>query len=178
MLGCGLGRGEFLNRENGVVALACDVSEQAKWDAYEARVAKLPKRDRRELSRASAQTKWIMNATAEWYGFYYVLLSSFGLPRENWITRLWEPRSKHMNCVPRLPEPSALAAAVEAALPHIRGSRRRVLLVVEWNAERGLAYSAHKLGMSVNATSKYLEEARQSLADILRAGGWKVPQKD
>lgn len=157
-----------------MVAVAEAIGEDQKMQAY---VQRLPKRDKRELSRASPQTKWIMTATAEWFGFYHMTLASLGLPRENWILRLWQPRAKYMNSVPKLPAPPELAAAVESALPHIRESRRRVLVVCEMYSERGIEFAAGRLRMSSNATSKYLEEARQSLADILRSAGWDVPQK-
>jgi hypothetical protein len=166
-----------VTKGENMAAVAIEVSEQAKWDAYLGRVGKAPKRDRRELSRASEQTRWVMAAMEEWYEFYHVRMAALGLPSENWICRLWQPRQQFMNVVPRLPEPSRLAAAVEAALPHIRDSRRRVLLVCQQHADRGLEYSARRLGMSANSAGHYLEEARQSLADILRAGGWKVPHK-
>jgi glycyl-tRNA synthetase len=78
-----------------VAAAAIDIGERAKWDAYEAQVARLPKRDRRELSRASEQTKWIINATRDWYAFWrdwrMSWWQSIGLAGENLQLREHDP---------------------------------------------------------------------------------------
>jgi hypothetical protein len=163
-----------------LAAAAIDIGERAKWDAYEAQTAKLPKRDRRELSRASEQTKWIINATRDWYAFYRSNSSGMGLPTETALHRagLMLPRAPFNGGLPTMADPPALAAAVEKAMPQIRDSRRRVLIACERYAEQGLGRAARSLGMSENATSDYLKEARQSLADTLRGMGWKVPQAE
>lgn len=152
-----------------------DTTADEKMDAYVARIASLPKRDRREMSRASEQTKWIIEAMSEWYGFYHEKLSSLGISPENWINRLWEPRQQFMNVIPHIPDPPPRAAAVEIALRSVRESRRRVLLICERHSGMGIEYAAHRLRMPPNKVSKYLEEGRQSLADTLRGMGWKVP---
>lgn len=161
-----------------MAAVAIEVSEATKWDQYLQAAKRPDKATNRELSRASDQTKWVMSAMQVWHEYYHDNLGAMGLSGENWIRRLWQPRQKHMNSTPRLPEPPAIAAAVEAALPHIRPSRSRVLVACELFSERGVPYAAGRLKMSPQATSRYLEEARQSLADILRAGGWPVPHRD
>jgi len=158
-------------------ALAVEVSEQAKMDIYVAQAKRLPKSDRRELSRATAQTKWVMEATAEWYAYFHEGSGNTGLPTENVLHRaaLLIPRSPVVGGTPHMEEPSARAAAVEAALPHIRESRRRVLIAVERHSSRGVEFAARRLGMSVRETTRYLCEARQSLADVMRGKGWLVP---
>lgn len=156
---------------------ATAVSDETKMAAY---VARLPKRDRRELSRASPQTKWIMEATAEWYGFYVERAGGLGLPTKNTLhdAALLIPRAPLGSGTPPMADPPELAAAVEAALPRIRASRRRVLVTVERCAVHGLERAARQLRMSQSATRDYLNQARQSLADILRGQGWDIPQNE
>lgn len=159
-----------------VAAEVMVVAEEAKMDAYLARVAKLPKRDRRELSRASAQTKFIIDGMGEWAAYYLQYLGAIGLPRENVLYRagLMLPRAP-LGSVVLMADPSELAAAFEAGLRLVKPSRSRVLIRNEELGHKGLETVAHDLGMSLPATSRYLNEARQMLADVLRGMGWKVP---
>jgi hypothetical protein len=162
-----------------MVALAIEVPEQDKWAAYEARVAKAPKRDRRNLSRASEQTKWIINATAEWYAHYVEASKALGLPTENILYRagLMIPRAPMGSSVPQMPEPSALAAAVEKAMRELSHRRREVVIACERFASFPMDRPARHLGMDAGEFCRELDGARQSLADMLRVTGWRVPHK-
>jgi hypothetical protein len=166
-----------MKQGDNMAAVAIEVGEQAKWDSYLKGAAKLPKRDRRELSHASEQTRWIIEATRDWYAFYRSHTSGMGLPTETALHRagLMLPRAPFNGGLPTMADPPRKAASVEAALPQIRESRRRVLIACERYAEQGLARAARQLGMSESSTTDYLKEARQSLADILRGMGWDVP---
>ncbi len=163
-----------------MAAVAIEVSEQAKWDAYQARVAKLPKRDRRNLSRASAQTKWIIEAVCEWYAHYVEMAKSLGLPTENVLYRagLLIPRLPMGSAVPQMPEPSGLAAAVEKAMKELTQRRRDVVIACERYASWPMERAARHLGMEYGEFARELDGARQSLADMLRVMGWKVPHKE
>lgn len=163
-----------------MAAAAMDIGERAKWDAYDARVAKMPKRDRRNLSAASPQTKWVIEAMRTWYGFYFERLAALGLPSKNTLhdAALLIPRAPLGNIMPMMPEPPSLAVAVENELPKIMESRRRVLIAYERYGDFGVDRVARELKMRTKETSRYLDEARQSMADLLRGAGWKVPHKD
>jgi hypothetical protein len=160
-----------------MVAVAEIVGAEAKMDAY---LARLPKRDRRELSRASPQTRWIIDAVGEWYAFYQERASGLGLPSENTLHRagLMIPRAPMTNGLPQMADPPARAAAVEAAMPKIQDSRRRVLIANERRAHVGLEAVAKALGMRYNEAKDYLAEARSALANILRGMGWDVPHDE
>jgi hypothetical protein len=168
-------------REKSVVAAAEYVTDELKWMAYEAQVAKRPKRDKRDLSRASEQTKWVMEAVTEWYNFQQGGgASGMGLPTENVLYRagLMIPRAPLRATTPELQDVPERVKAVNIAIGQLLDSRRRVLMAWERHYGRGIEYAAHKLKMSPNATERYLRQARQSIADIMRGMGWKVPQPE
>ncbi len=167
--------------ENNLAAVAIEVSEQAKWDAYEARVAKLPKRDRRNMSRASEQTKWVMRAVSAWWNFRQGGgASGMGLPTETALHRagLMLPRAPLRPTIPDLQDVPRRVSDVNAAVGQLMESRSRVLVGNERYGEFGIEYAAHKLRMSPMAMERYLRQARQSVADIMRGKGWKVPQPE
>jgi hypothetical protein len=158
--------------------MAVAVSEVEKMAAYDAMVAKLPKRDRRNLSRASAQTKWIMEAVTRWFNFQQGgTATGLGLPSENVLHRagLLIPRAP-LRVVTPIAEVPEIVSAVNNAVGSLLESRVRVLIAWERHGQYGTEYVANKLHMSSDATTRYLKQARQSLADILRGMGWRVPQ--
>lgn len=166
-----------------MAAAAIEVSEAAKWQAYEAIVARRPKQDRRSYAAAGAQTRWIMEAITQWFNFSYLNLQAgrgpAGLPSENILYRagLMLPRAP-MRPIELVKDTPAIVIAVGKAIEELRDSRVRVLIVCERAGYRGLESAAHELGMSPESTRKTLKEARDALAHVLRGMGWKVPKDD
>ena len=134
------------------------------------------RRTAHELSNASTQTKWIMEATAQWwfeYGDDQAKL--LGVPTKNILHNAALMIPRHHGQGVAIPEPGPLAKAVDTGLRRIRSSRSRVIIARErfgaWELER----VARKLGMSATSTKNYLSEARHDLANVLRGMGWDVP---
>jgi hypothetical protein len=138
-----------------------------------------PKRRMRSESRATDQTKWIMDATSEWWVHYGEGPARLlGVPTENVLYRAALLIPRHPGGQVVLPDPSAIAAAVEKARQSVRASRWRVLVAHERHCSREIEFIARRLGMSVASTRDYLKEGRQALADVLRGMGWLVPIND
>jgi hypothetical protein len=159
------------------------VSDEAKYRAYEQNVAKLPKRDRRAHAAAGPQTRWVMEAVEQWFNFAYVNYQAArgpsGLPSESTLHRagLKLPRAP-LRVVELIKDPPEIVLAVNQAIDQLQASRVRVLIACEKFAGQGIERASRELGMSVASTKKYLKEARDALAHVLRGMGWKVPKED
>ena len=170
-----------MNRgRNELAAAAQIVSEEAKLAAYRVNVARLPKRDRRDLAAAGPQTRWIIDAVSEWFHFgYHAGRGPAGIPTENVLHRaaLLLPRPPLMGSAP-IKDPPPLVLAVDKAIGELQDSRVRVLIACERAAGKGIEAAARDLGMSVDSTKRYLKQARDGLAHVLRGMGWKVPKEE
>ncbi len=162
-----------------MAAAAIDVSEQAKLDAYVARVTKRPKQVCRAQAAAGCQTKWVIEAVQEWYEFNYQAGSVPGLPTENVLHRaaLLLPRPP-LRVGPPIQDPPPRVVAVGRAIGELRESRVTVLIACERFARFGIERAAQHLGMTVPSTKAHLKEARDGLAHVLRGMGWKIPKED
>jgi hypothetical protein len=166
--------------EGDMAAEAIDVADRAKWDAYEAQVAKRPKQDRRAFAAAGPQTQFVIVAVTQWYEWFMDAANTMGLPKENVLYRaaLLIPRAPSGSAAAPMLEPPKVVAAIEKAVADMQASRSRALIANERWGHLGLERVSRHLGESVDCTKRLLKQARDSIASHLRGAGWRVPNEE